>query len=159
MAEEKKDDSIKWLVIGGLALFAYDKFFGQSKEEKESAKEESKIVDAPVAKNPLTQAYTGSGSGKLPKGYTYIRSAAKPALGQAAKNIKKAIGTFTDDESKIIAAIKTAVTKPEVNLITRMYSFYFKRDLLFDLKDNLNAKELAPIFSYINKLPVWVKGK
>lgn len=154
-------DTMKWLIIGGGALFLFDKFFGKSESEKKTDEQENKLDLLPPDKNPLNQQYAPS---KIPKGTIIIRSTkTKPAVpagyfGHAAKGIKDAIGTFTDDESAILANVKKAATKSEVAVISKVYSVLYKRDLLFDLKDNLNSKELLPILTYINKLPDYIKG-
>lgn len=155
--------TINILLIGGLGLLVYNKLFGKSKEEKETEKEESKLDALPLQNNPVSsQLYTPTK--KAPAGYIYVRSTTtKPAvpsgyLGSAAKKIKDGIGTFTDDESAIVAGIKMAATKAELNVIARVYDMLYKRDLMYDLKDNLSKKEMLPILTYINKLPEYIKG-
>lgn len=149
------NDTMKWVVIIGGGLLFYDKIFGKSKEEKQSEAEQSKIEDAPQAKNPTLENYKVEK--KAPKGYVYIRKNAARILSQSAKDIKASFGVFNDDETKIVNAMKRAVTKPEINLLSRLYSALYKRDLMYDLKDNLNSKELLPIYKYINSLPEYTK--
>jgi hypothetical protein len=88
-----------------------------------------------------------------------FRKSATKILLQSAKDIKNSIGLFTDDEAKIVNAFKRAITKTEINLIARYYSALYKRDLMFDIKDNLSAKELLPIYKYINSLPDYTRLK
>lgn len=163
MAEEKMMNSttVNILLLGGLGLLVYNKFFGKSKEDKKSEVEESKLDELPIKENPLTESFV---SIKIPAGYIAIRSTKTiptvPAgyLGTAVASIKLAIGEYSDDESAIVAGIKRAVTKNELNVMTKTYQVLYKRDLLYDLKDNLSKKELLPIFTYINKLPYYIKG-
>lgn len=154
--QQQSNDTMKWVIIGGAALLLYDKIFGKSKDEKESKAEESKIEDAPQKNNPTAENYTTTK--KAPKGYVYMRKIAPKLMTQSARDIKSSFGTFDDDETKIINAFKRAATKPEINLLSKIYSATYKRDLMFDLKDSLNAKELLPIFKYINGLPEYVKA-
>lgn len=145
------------LIFAGFGLLFYNKIFGKSEKEKEAAAEEKKLDDLPVDTNPLMQTYKPKNP---PKGYWILRRKNKVAQSQAtqaAREIKAAIGTFTDDESKIVNAMKRAVTKSEINLIARIYAALYKRDLNYDLKDNLGKNELLPIFKYINKLPDFIK--
>lgn len=151
------NDTMKWVVIIGGALLFYDKIFGKSKETKESEAEQSKIEDAPQAKNPTLENYKPDK--KKPIGTVYIRTGSQRLLGQSAKDIKASFGFFNDNETKILNAFKRAVTKPEINLLSRLYSALYKKDLMYDIKDNLNAKEILPIAKYINGLPEYVKGK
>lgn len=155
--------TVNILLIGGLGLLVYNKLFGKSKEEKATEKEEEKLESLPLQNNPLSsQTYTPTK--KAPAGFIYVRSTTtKPAvpsgyLGKAAKQIKDAIGTFTDDEGQIVAGIKMAATKAELNIIAKSYEILYKRDLMYDLKDNLSKKEMLPILTYINKLPDYIKG-
>ena len=155
--------TINILLIGGLGLLVYNKLFGKSKEEKQTEQEESKLESLPLQNNPVSsQIYTPVK--KAPTGFIYVRSdKTKPAvpkgyLGLAAKQIRDAIGTFTDDETQIVAGIKKAATKAEINVIARVYETLYKRDLMYDLKDNLSKKEMLPILTYINKLPDYIKG-
>ena len=77
----------------------------------------------------------------------------------AARDIKNAFGLFNDDEAAIVRAFKKALTKQEINLISRSYSALYKTDLFFDISNRLNIKELEPIYSYILKLPETIPGK
>lgn len=142
-------------ILVGAGLFFYNKIFGKSESEKGAEREESKIDTQDLKKNPFAENFTPSKPKKSlrPGEYYYRRKTAPALMNKSAQEIKKAIGIFTDDETAIVNAFKRAITKTEVNLIGRNYSAMYKRDLMFDLKDNLNAKELLPIFSYINKLP------
>lgn len=149
--------TVQILVLGGFGLLFYNKIFGKSDETKKAEAEEKKLDDAPLEKNPLMQTYKPL---KPKKGYWILRrknDVGKNQALMAAREIKAAIGYFQDDETRIINAMKRAVTKSEINLISRLYAALYKKDLNYDLKDNLSKKELLPIFSYINKLPDFVK--
>jgi len=168
MAVAKKTSGLdpelmKWgaLLLGG--YFVFDHFFGKSKETKESEAEEKKITDLPPDKNPLNDGFRPIS--KMPAGNIIIRSTktipSVPAnyFSSAVVQLKNAIGTFTDDESAIISALKKAATQFEINIMAKTYQVLYKRDLMYDLKDNLSAKELLPIYQHINKLPYFIKGK
>ncbi|MEO5350743.1 MAG: hypothetical protein H7836_14030 [Magnetococcus sp. YQC-3] len=150
------------LLIGGSILFFWDKIFGKSEADKKAEAEEEKLTNVEPSKNPLTESFKPVS--KIPPGNIILRTTktnpAVPAgyFSKAVIDIKNAIGTFTDDESKILSSIKKAATKYEINLMSRLYTQLYKRDLLFDLKDNLNAKEITPILTHINKLPLYIKG-
>lgn len=161
-SEGMNPEFLKIALIGVFGFMFYDKIFGKSKTDKEAESEEKKITDLPNEKNPVSLAYVAK---KAPAGYILYRntktSPSIPAnyLSNAAIEIKNAIGKFTDDEAGIINAIKKAATKFELNLIAKVYSVLYKRDLWFDLKDNLNNKELLQITSYVNKIPEFIKGR
>jgi hypothetical protein len=150
------------LLLAGAGLFIINKIFGKSEAEAKAETEEKKLLDVEPSKNPLTENYKPAA--KIPPGFIMIRTnKTTPGVpsnyfSKAVIDIKNSIGTFTDDESKILASIKKAATKYEVNLMARTYSTLYKRDLLFDLKDNLNSKEILPILTHINKLPAFIKG-
>lgn len=154
--QQQSNDTMKWLIIAGATLLLYNKIFGKSEVEKQSDAEQSKIEDAPQKNNPTAENYKPEK--KAPKGYVYIRKVAKGLMTQSARDIKTSIGMFTDNEAKIINAFKRAATKPEINLLSKIYAVTYKRDLMFDLKDNLNNKELLPIYKYINGLPDYTKA-
>lgn len=150
------------LLIAGGGLWLINKFFGKSAADTKAESEEKKLTDVEPSKNPLTESFKPLT--KKPAGTIIIRTTktvpAVPAgyFSKAVIDIKNAIGTFTDDESKILASIKKAATKYEINIMSKLYTQLYKRDLLFDLKDNLNNKEMIPILSHINKLPLYIKG-
>ena len=159
---EQKDNTGMYLIAAGVGvLFLWDKIFGKSEEEKKLDTEEKKLDDKPPAANPTTNVFT---QGKIPKGTIAIRTTkTKPAVppdyfSKAVVALKLAFGTFTDDETAIVAAIKRAATKSELNLMFKIYNLLYKRDLMYDLANNLNAKERLPIITYINKLPEYIKG-
>lgn len=160
---EKKDNTTTYIIVGGvLVLVIWDKIFGKSEEEKKLNKEEEKLEALPATKNPTNANYTIT---KKPADTIIIRTTKTiPAVpgdyfSKAVVALKYAIGTFTDDEAAIVAALKKAVTKSELALMVKVYNQLFKQDLFTVLKDNLNAKELLPIYSYITKLPDYIKGK
>lgn len=150
------------LLIAGAGLFLINKIFGKSKEDAQAESEEKKLTDVEPAKNPLAESFKPID--KKPAGTIIIRTTKTvPAVpsgyfSKAVIDIKNAIGTFTDDESKIMAAIKKAATKYEINVMAKTYALLYKRDLFYDLKDNLSTKELLPIMQHINKLPLYIKG-
>lgn len=163
MEQKKGMDSstINILLIGGAALLFYDKIFGKNAEDKKAEQEVSQFDEQPIKDNPLQPSYVPP---KIPKGYIGLRTTktvpSVPAgyYGKAVASLKLSFGTFTDDETDIVNALKQATTKPELSVIAKTYSTLYKRDLFFDLKDNLGAKELVIIFTYLNKLPNYIKG-
>jgi hypothetical protein len=70
------------------------------------------------------------------------------------EKIYDGIGTFYDDEAEITAAFKALRYKNQVSYLAYKYQERFGRDLLTDLKKNLSADELAPIYAYIKTLPL-----
>lgn len=163
MAEQKKDNTTTYIIVGGvLILVVWDKIFGKSEEEKKLEAVEEKLEKLPATENPTNANYQIT---KKPKDTIIIRTTktvpAVPAdyFSKAVVALKLAIGNFSDDEAAIVAALKKAVTKSELALIVKVYNQMFKQDLFTVLKDNLNAKELLPIFTYVNSLPNYIKGK
>ena len=67
--------------------------------------------------------------------------------------INDAIGLIYDDEAEITGAFKALNYKNQVSYLAYKYQQRFNRDLLTDLVKNLNAEELAPIYTHIQKLP------
>lgn len=158
MAQQQNTTNYTPLLIAAGVLLVWDKIFGKSEGEKQSEAEQKKLDDAPQTNNPTLENYKPPVK-NIPKGATLFRKSATKILLQSAKDIKNSIGLFTDDEAKIVNAFKRAITKTEINLIARYYSALYKRDLMFDIKDNLSAKELLPIYKYINSLPDYTRLK
>ncbi len=154
MAEQAKDETMKYVVIFGGAILLWDKIFGKTEQEKAAAKQEQILTQVPQDKNPTLENY------KLPpkKGYAIYRKNAGSILGNAAREIREAIGHgHFVNSSKILAQMKRAVTKTEVNILFRSYNTIFKRDLLNDLKVNMPAGGLSQVLEYINTLPNYIK--
>lgn len=162
MQPQKKDNStLNIILIGTGVLLLYDRIFGKNAEDKKAEEEIKEFDSVPIKDNPLQPSYIPP---KIPKGYIGLRtvntvpSVPKGYYGKAVSSLKLAFGTFTDDETAIVNALKQAVTKPELSVIAKTYSTLYKRDLFYDLKDNLGTKELIAIFTYLNKLPNYIKG-
>lgn len=162
--EQKKgmdSNTINILLIGGAALLFYDRIFGKNAEDKKADEQVNSFDSVPIKDNPLQPSYVPP---KIPRGYIGLRTTktvpSVPAgyYGKAVASLKLSFGTFTDDETDIVNALKQATTKPELSVIAKTYSTLYKRDLFFDLKDNLGTKELLIIFTYLNKLPNYIKG-
>lgn len=148
--------------LGGYIL--YNRFFGKKAEDVQAEAAASNIKALPIANNPLqTETYKPTTQAK--PGTIFFRtdktnpSVPKTYFIDAARDIKNAFGLFNDDEAAIVRAFKKALTKQEINLISRSYSALYKTDLFFDISNRLNIKELEPIYSYILKLPETIPGK
>jgi len=83
-------------------------------------------------------------------GYILTNAASYSLTGQ----IKDAIGIFYDEESKIYAAFKILKYKTQVSYLCYKYYERYNKDLLTDLKQNFNAKEMLPIYQHIDNLPL-----
>jgi hypothetical protein len=150
------------LLIAGGALFLINKIFGKSESDTKAESEENKITDRPTDKNPLLDSFkpltTKPAGTIIIRGVNTIPAVPANYFSSAVVMIHNAIGTFTDDESAIMTAIKRAATQYELNAMAKVYAILYKKDLLTDLKDNLSSKELVPIYQHINKLPLYIKG-
>lgn len=154
MAEAKQNNA-PWLLIGIFGMMVWGKLFGESKEDKEGEQETDKTESAPLNKNPFMY-----GQFKLPKKPGYYRfTLTLQEATKAASQIQAGIGTFTDDESQIMAGLKKARTKADITYIVAIYEKLYKRDLYTDLKKNLNRKkELGSLVNkFVNKLPDYSK--
>ena len=165
MATEKRtfDPEIVKLFLYAIgAYILYNRFFGKKTEDIEAEKASATIKGLEPKSNPL-QTETYRPAVKQP-GFIYFRtdktapSVPKTYFLEAARDINNAFGIFNDDEAAITRAIKKAITKSEVNLISRAYSVLFKKDLFYQLNNKLNKNELEPIYNYILKLPDSIKG-
>ncbi len=138
----------------GIGYLMLDKVFGKSKDDKAAEQQNVKTETAALKDNPFSVS-----TYKLPKKEGYSRKVA-PAVDllKAAQQIWDAIGYVTDDESKIMSAIKVARTKIDIYIMAGLYDSKYKSDLYTDLKKNLSKTELGNINTYVNKLPEYVKG-
>lgn len=150
------------LLIAGAGLFLINKIFGKSEDDTKAESEEKKITDKEPDKNPLLDSFAPL---KTKPANTIIIRSTKTTPGvpanyfsSAVVMLKNAIGTFTDDESAIMTAIKRAATQYEMNVMAKVYAQLYKKDLLTELKSNLSTAELVPIYQHINKLPLYIKG-
>lgn len=153
---------LKILLYAVGAYMLYQRFFGKKIEDIEAEKASAAIKNLEPKNNPLqTETYKPSAK---PAGFIYFRTdKTNPAIPktyfvEAARDINKSFGIFNDDEAAITRAIKKAITKAEVNLISRAYSALYKEDLFYKLNNKLNKAELEPIYNYILKLPDSIKG-
>lgn len=150
----------KLLIYAGIGYFAYQTLFGEGKEEKKTKKDIAKLKKLKLENNPFeTSTYKAPPKVDGNKRFTLTGDKAKIAE-RAAVQIYEGIGFLTDDESKIIDALKKAQTFSDVFLISGMYSKKYKRNLWHDLESNLGKKpdELGDIVKTVLALPKYVTG-
>ena len=81
----------------------------------------------------------------------------RPKFLELAKDILDAKGYFNDDEDKLYNVFKTIQTQFQLSLLSRVFSTYYKKDLLEYLKSILNADEIAPILKQVQNYPQYLK--
>lgn len=81
----------------------------------------------------------------------------RPKFLELAKDILDAKGYFNDDEDKLYNVFKTIQTQFQLSLLSRVFSTYYKKDLLEYLKSILNADEIAPILNQVKNYPQYFK--
>jgi len=147
--------------LGGYLI--YNRFFGKKAEDREAEQASDEVRNLPIDKNPL-QTETFKPPVNKSNFIAFRTDKTSPSVPKtffvdAARDIKESFGVFNDDEARIIRSIKRAKTQTEVNIIARSYSALFRKDLFFDLNNKLNKTELAPIYTYILKLPAEIPGR
>lgn len=70
-----------------------------------------------------------------------------------ARQINDSIGTFSDDEAKIIAVFRPIVNLIQLSEISWMYNETYKEDLFTTLYKNLSITEMKIIKKIVTKLP------
>ena len=74
-----------------------------------------------------------------------------------SRDLLNAKGIFNDDEQKIYSIFRTLQTQFQLSLLSRVFSFYWKKDLLEYLKTTLSAEEIAPILNQVKNYPQYLK--
>lgn len=74
-----------------------------------------------------------------------------------SRDLLSAKDLINDDEQKIYSVFKNIQTQFQLSLLSRVFNFYWKKDLLEHLKSTLNADELAPILQQVKNYPQYLK--
>ena len=74
-----------------------------------------------------------------------------------ARDLLNAKSIINDDEDKIYSIFRTIQTQYQLSLLSRVFSTYWKKDLLEFLKGVLNADELDPILKQVQNYPQYLK--
>ena len=81
----------------------------------------------------------------------------RPKFLELAADILDAKSYFNDDEDKLYNVFKIIQTQFQLSLLSRVFSTYYKKDLLEYLKSILNADEIAPILNQVKNYPQYFK--
>lgn len=144
------------LVFAG-GYFLFQHFFGKTKEEADAEKEPGKILNLKTEDNPFDIATYKAPLKK--NGYrrmTLIGSKSKDAI-EAADYIHDGKGWIYDNVNPVMVGIKNASTISDIYVIAWVYKRKYKTDLWTELNSYSKARQ-GIIFTYINKLPKYVKG-
>ena len=71
--------------------------------------------------------------------------------------ILDAKGFFNDDEDRLYAVFRVIQTQYQLSLLSRVFSFYYKKDILEYLKSILNANKITPILKQVRNYPQYLK--
>lgn len=74
-----------------------------------------------------------------------------------ARELLNAKGIINDDENRIYSIFRTIQTQYQLSLLSLVFSYYWKKDLLEYLKGVLNADELKPILDQVKNYPQYLK--
>jgi len=74
-----------------------------------------------------------------------------------SRDLLNAKGIINDDEVRIYSIFRTLQTQFQLSLLSRVFTFYWKKDLLEYLKTILNAEELDPILKQVKNYPQYLK--
>lgn len=74
-----------------------------------------------------------------------------------ARDLLNAKNIINDDEDKIYSIFRTIQTQFQLSLLSRVFSFYWKKDLLEYLKGVLNADEMKTILNQVKNYPQYLK--
>jgi len=139
------------LAIGG--FFAYNKFFGPSKEERQG----DKFLEEQEKKNNI---WAGVASlQKTIKSTQTIKLLTFNDSNIIAKKIYNAFGTFNDDEEAIYAAFRALRYQTQVASLVDAYKKLYNKDLLTTLKSNLSDSELYEVINIIGTKPLGIEKK
>lgn len=144
---------IKYGVIAVVAYFGIIKPLLQAVNivddaEETKAKEILKKCDfgSNSATNPLSPVFAA----KAPKGSLIISSATGK---QYSDVLKKAPGTFNDDESAVYGIFNKLKTQSQVSNLAYWFDKYYKQDLFTFLKDFLSESELGKVCLIVTSKP------
>jgi hypothetical protein len=139
------------LAIGG--YFAYNKFFGPSKKEKQG----DKFLEEQEKK---TNIWAGVASlQKTIKPTQTIKLLTFSDSNIIAKKINDAWGYFNDDEEAVYAAFRALRFQTQVASLVDAYRKLYNKDLLNTLKSNLNDAELYEVINIIGTKPIGIEKK
>lgn len=139
------------LAIGG--YFAYNKFFGKSKEEKQA----DKALEDQEKKNNI---WAGVASlQKTIKTTQTIKLLTASDSNIIAKKINNAWGNFNDDEEAVYAAFRGLRYQTQVSSLVDAYKKLYNKDLLTTLKSNLSDSEFNEVINIINTKPIGIEKK
>lgn len=74
-----------------------------------------------------------------------------------SRDLLNAKSIFNDDEDRIYTIFRTIQTQYQLSVLARIFSFYWKKDLLEYLKSILSASEIDPIFKQVKNYPQYLK--
>lgn len=74
-----------------------------------------------------------------------------------SRDLLNAKGIINDDEDRIYSIFRSIQTQFQLSLLSRVFSFYWKKDLLEYLKSILSADELDPILKQVQNYPQYLK--
>lgn len=140
------------LLFGGLALFGgyllvskVGSWFEKSPEQKEAEKKEGSFL--------TRQWWDPNFLAKLPKGTTFKAFKDKDYPVLAAKNIYNSKHVFNDDEARLWMVIRNFSYKSQIPLVSGAFTKAYGQSLPDFIRSFSNAKEVADIFDYLDKLP------
>jgi hypothetical protein len=84
----------------------------------------------------------------------------QPAMINLATQIFKAKGgsiILDDNEDAVYSAFASIQTQYQLSILSSVFNYLYKKDLLNYLKSFLDADELLPIINKVNKLPQYFK--
>ena len=162
---------ISGAVVGFIALKKIAETFGliQTKEEAEveTATEQASQSATQVGTNPFL-SFNPNFAPELVKAYLIKykpkkwNATAQMKLSQEqyidlAKQIYDSKGVFNDDEDKLYNVFRNITTQWQLSLLSSVFSYKYKKDMLEYIKGFTNAEELAPILKQVQNYPQYFK--
>ena len=78
---------------------------------------------------------------------------------EAAKKVWDAIGIIYDEPTKVISAIKSCATQPDVAYLAKVFDEKYKKDMWNYIKGPLSDKSQTKIIDYVKGLPNYIPGQ
>ena len=160
MAQKNLDINPNLLfAVGGLAIAYFGIIKPILNKLGVTKSSEDKTIDAQENKGNKENAFSPVFYKQSPSGAKLL---SKKSADFFAKQIKDAMGTFSDDEAKIYGVFRSLKTQSQVSFLADRFQQLYQSDLLDYLKrgasnwnagSGLNSDELNQVITIVNKLP------
>jgi len=128
----------------------------QSQSSTEAVKDNPFLSFSPNYSNALVTAWQKANPGKVwnvPK----QQKLTQLQFVDLAKDVNESYGYFNDNEDRLYTVFSKIETQYQLSLLSRVFTFYYKKDLYNYLKSFLDYNEMQPILTKVQNYPQYFK--